>query len=332
MRWREIEITYNKVDSHIFSQIKGNIPLLKSADVGTVKSHTEIDIFAIAPHLQRLKLRNFSPLRLDLGTFPWSQLAHLDIGTDLAPAFHDMLVSASGLSFLKVDLYDISSSEFETITNATISTLHLSNHFKRVNNSKDPIKNFLNRLMLPALRNLRIKGNVAPSLEMHVISFISRSACNLSFLNIRMFAMPDFVELMQLMPTLQELSVTLQDIPEWDGLVECLTLPHGLHLVPNLRSLAIRWPSGTRHIFIPLDNFADMVDSRWTPKGTGIYTTFICAPLSHVQVYRCDSERLFGSSPALVRLRRFSEEGLNVTLLTKGNPPRDLLWNQPHTI
>ncbi|KZP25786.1 hypothetical protein FIBSPDRAFT_1041154 [Athelia psychrophila] len=317
MRWREIDTRiFSAVNPHVTSQIKGNMPLLESADLGFVESHTLIDLFAVAPRLRRLKLENCSPFELDLVTLPWAQLVHLDIETDTEPSFLRLLVLAANVTFLNVTICH----GFDTnigITHPNILTMHATT------SSSTLTDDLLDRLALPALRDLRL---VDPGWR--TASFISRSACTLSSLQIGMFETSKFVELMELLPALQELSVTFRWAYEWEAMAECLAFQHNLRLAPDLRSLTMRWPCWPPAKYvedISLHSFAIMLASRWTPLGAVPDATSIRSPLNHVRVDRCVSTKIVESTSALVCLQRLLKEGLDVTLLTDDNPPRDLL-------
>ncbi|KZP25825.1 hypothetical protein FIBSPDRAFT_887794 [Athelia psychrophila] len=76
-------------------------------------------------------------------------LGHLSIPHPCIPSYAGTgikLVISKGDSLV----YQTASSEFETIKSAAISTVHLSDHFKRAHNLKDPIKCILNRSALYA--------------------------------------------------------------------------------------------------------------------------------------------------------------------------------------
>ncbi|KZP25840.1 hypothetical protein FIBSPDRAFT_1041203 [Athelia psychrophila] len=291
LRWREIKAHTFDVDARIFSQIRGRIPMLESAELDIAGSKTYIN-----------------------STMPSALEAHLT--QDL----HHILLSASNLSFLAVTLRRTLARVVETITNSTISTLHL---FTSAFNTdrEDTTEYFLDHLALPALRNLRAASNPGRS----VISFVSRSVCRLASLHIRMFATPEFVELMELLPGLRELSVEFKDVRLWDAMVECFTFTHDRHLTPNLRSLTMRWPLSTDKV--SLQNFADMVESRWRPLGAAlpVDASSIRSPLRHVKVDRCKPKAIVDASSTCPRLRKFLEEGLDVMLLSNDLSPRELL-------
>ncbi|KZP25869.1 hypothetical protein FIBSPDRAFT_929068 [Athelia psychrophila] len=337
MRWRTIETYAFNIPSGMFSQIKGNVPLLESADLGTVESHESVSVLAIAPRLRRLQLTtsNSAPsFQLALVTIPWIQLVHLEISSDkvvinskITTALLDILALASNMTVLKVNLdeRDTSGAEHKTITTSNLSTLHISKTHRRVRNA---MHDFLDHLVLPALRNLI----AVPTLEWrNIISLISRSACSLSSLQITMYQRPDFVGLMQLLPTLQELTVNFLEIHEWHMMMASFTLQHGLHLTPNLRSLTLHAPSLRNEEILALDHFADMVESRWKPQSaTALDASSVSSPLRRVRVKRFHPEGITDStSSTFARLRRFSKEGLDVTFFTNDIHARDLLLDPP---
>lgn len=322
MHWREIKFFIPHWDTHEFPQVNGKIPLLESADLGIVRSHTLINGFAIAPRLRRLRLVILPSYQPALVTFPWNQLVHLDVRADNTSVLH-MLALASNIAFLKVTLSGEVSlgAESKTITNSSTSKLHLFCRLPAGEIGRElAINYFLDHLVLPALCKFRLSES-KPGRS--VISFISRSACSLSSLQIEMCPTPDFVELMKLLHTLQELSVAFKSVGEWDAMVECFTFQRDCHLAPNLRSLILHAPRWFEKN-LSLSRFANMVESRWTPGGAVLDARLIRSPLKHVQVYCCQIKSIVRSNIALIRLRGFLEEGLGITLLTNDEPPRHL--------
>lgn len=149
-----------------------------------------------------------------------------------------------------------------------------------------------------------------------------------------------FIELMQLLPNLPELSVTFEGVRDWDAMVSSLTeeFEDDLHLVPNLRSLTMRWPGPfSTKKGISLHRFVNMVESRWTPSGAALDAALMRSPLSHVKVNDCISTEIYESSSPIARLRRILEEGLDVKFLTAETNDgtickRNLLSSPPYTI
>lgn len=303
-RWREIVFPALS-DFNVLSQATGDLPLLESVELGSIESSSSLVPFAIAPHLWRLTLTVYPSLQPPVSSFPWGQLTYLDITTHLTPAFHDILYLATRLSFLQVRLRNNlpSTEQFKPITNSSTSTMHLFNTLTYTTNDSTAI--FLDQLALFALRHLRVS---APWTS--VIPFISRSACSLSSLHIPMFPEATFTELMELLPTLQDLTIVLRAVSDWDTAMGVLTLT-GLtgsvsQRVPNLYSINLRFFI-MNYQPLNMDSFASMIASRW-----GIMDGISRSPLKHVNVI------VNGSVPiplsAFTRLQNFAEEGLDVVI------------------
>lgn len=303
-RWREIAFPALG-DFNVLSQATGGLPLLESVEFGSIESSSSLISLAIAPHLRRLTLTISLSLQSPVSSFPWGQLTYLDITTHLTPAFHDILYLATSVSFLQVKLRNKlpSAEQFKPITNSSISTMHLFNTLTYTMDDSTTI--FLDRLALSFLHHLRLSAPWAG-----VIPFISRSACSLSSLHIPMFPEATFTELMELLPTLRDLTIVLRAVPDWDTVTGVLTLT-GLtgsvsHRVPNLRSLNLRFFI-MNYQPLNMDSFARMIASRW-----GIMHDISRPPLKHVNVI------VNGSVPipfsTYNRLQNFVEEGLDVVI------------------
>ncbi|KZP18927.1 hypothetical protein FIBSPDRAFT_955889 [Athelia psychrophila] len=115
-RWKEVSFPMLPLGPHILSLVKGNLPLLESAE------------------------------------FPWVQLTHVELDTYITPAVHDILASALNVVCLRVYLRDhVQGAEPQIITHPNISTLDVSGH-----GDDHAASCLMDHLVLPALRRLML--------------------------------------------------------------------------------------------------------------------------------------------------------------------------------
>ncbi|KZP18949.1 hypothetical protein FIBSPDRAFT_1045881 [Athelia psychrophila] len=309
-RWREFSLPVRFLGLHILSSVRGNLPLLESAEFSVSISHELSDAFVIAPRLRRLRLHLRDPLRslVLVKNVPWMQLTHVELDTYITPAVHDIIASASNVVCLRVYLRDhVRGAEPQTITHPNISTLDVGGH-----DDDNAASCLMDHLVLPALRRL-----VLSQPWKCAIFLVARSACTLSSLKIPMFNGCDFVALLKLSPALQDLAITLVSADEWAVVVDALTFQGGMQLVPKLRSLDIRCVlksnAGTSTDMTP---FADMVASRWKPEDVAPeLDPLVRSTLNHVKVVIWVWKNLHFPVTARTRLRQFVAEGLPLSLL-----------------
>lgn len=315
MRWREIILPRSASDFSLLFQTTHSLPLLESVELGAIgcASVSSLAPLSTSPRLERLTLTIKPTFEPPVSSFPWGQLTYLNITTHLTPAFHDILRFATRVSFLQVKLRNHlpSGEQFAPTTNSSISTMHV---LSTLTYGPDDTTGamFLDRLALPSLRHLRLSA-----LWNSVPSFISRSACSLSSLCTPMFPEVYFKELMELLPTLQNLSITLRTVRDWDMIMEVLTLTRNVsHRMPNLRSLDMRFSIANDQP-LDMDCLASMIASRW-----GTRDGVVQSPLKHIEIFVREDMPIPLS--ALERLQSFVEEGLDMKIVNEDIYPREL--------
>lgn len=303
-RWREIAMRY--LDNHcsIFSQTTDSLPWLESIELAGVESLSCLSHFMVSPRLQRLTLTIHPSFQPSISPFPWNQLKYFNITTALIPALYDILSLSTSVSFFQAMIFPtfLSVEQIKTITNSSISTMHLLQ--SSAYGQDDPTALFLEHLVLPALRHLKI---TAPWIA--VIPFISRSACRLLSLQIIMLPAVAFTELIELQPTLQDLTIRLLSIRDWETIMDVLTLTeHGPRRAPNLYSLDVRYYYIT-HTSLDMDCLANMIASRWGTKDGALRS-----PLKHVKIILNLKVDELMPSLAIIRLQNFVKEGLDMKI------------------
>lgn len=306
-RWKAITTEPLRLDSNIWCEVAGNLPLLESANL----SYGTGEAFEIAPRLQHLRLQLEQPLRFEAVKLPWIQLAHLELNVldDYGMACMRMVLEhASNIVTLKICAYrrTIAHYPFTILTHPNITT------FKILGDDTHLIKWFLDGLALPALRVLSL-----PDQWKCATALLSRSGCNLSLFDTHIGNAFGFLELGKLPGNnfLPHLRVSFERVDEWDMVIKFLTYNPGKPRFSSLRSLEICFIiviiSPRKYILI--DRFADMIESRWKCGDADVDSKSPkCSKLSHVRFDVMDDLSIHHA--AIARLRAFAAEGLDITI------------------
>ncbi|KAF7969331.1 hypothetical protein HWV62_26690 [Athelia sp. TMB] len=258
MQWSWFSMEFRQI--HAFGAPSADWPLLESLELKYFDAETlppPFEVFLTAPHLRRLTLRNS---RLSFIKIPWNQLTHCEVIAPLGDEVANILRLSPNLESLEVK-YAETRSMFLLAGPHHLQHLRLS-ILKFRGDNRGGIRQFFDQISLPSLRELSCLH-----LGTSLLSFLSRSACNLVSLQIYgPFKFEEsFTDLLRVVPDLQSLRVAIEP-SGWVELAQVLTLTPENSLIRGLQSLEVYCTSGSEpahpaHLCASL--FSTAVQSRW---------------------------------------------------------------------
>lgn len=229
-------------------------------------THT-LPIFNLSPKLRRLSIHSLTYRILNIFAMCWGQLTELSLSfgrreLEFTPSrCHTILRQCMNLVALKVYMVG----EPWDVTNAHLPTTAMQ-HMRKLEklevfpiNGHSSLDSFYTPLVLPALKDLSVRGHRIQSL----VALISRSSCNLE--RLKCFPRQSPEELLVRVPSLIELHIDIEFFNE-----RILQGISHFELVPTLEILQIilpdaMWTTPTTGFF---EAISGIVKSRWWPGST----------------------------------------------------------------
>ncbi|KAK0497178.1 hypothetical protein EDD18DRAFT_1160999 [Armillaria luteobubalina] len=295
-----------------------------SSKISEVAQHLH---FSTMPHLQVLHIMDIS--NIHTLSLPWHQITHFTsqntMGRQGSTAHRvlDILKMMPHLSICRFSL-DVKSSMTDVVEDMTLghlNSLTLTSVHSQGENFSPVIPFVLTSLELPALLDLTVdclsdcawrdQHRTFTSIR-HLIECSQSPLTSLSFNNGEIFK-DDLIHILSSTPTLQDLHLKNVDHGITDEVINELTrrVDTGSGslvsvLIPHLHLLHL---SGHLEFHVA-DDFAEMVESRWTCRPWHLKSVYICRFIAQ----RRAKEQEEDNTSALSRLGVVVSEGLDVAL------------------
>ncbi|KZP23425.1 hypothetical protein FIBSPDRAFT_705777, partial [Athelia psychrophila] len=182
------------------------LPMLRTLDLHALVSTEQdvsIGVFATAPQLRSIRLKNLGPLEV---TLPWAQLTACHSCGRSMPEALDLLAACPRLLEYDLEMFHADVSTRGVYCSPELHTLRIGVRALTVV--------ILDHVLLPSLRNLRVAwtGSVQDwTLSLYLVPLITRSACSLQKLELS-FAMDsisdnDLIDCLRAVPTVVDLTL-----------------------------------------------------------------------------------------------------------------------------
>jgi hypothetical protein len=314
-RWRNLDVDFS--DPTLFERLcsilsKNHLPLLTSLSIKLGRSDLDHYIQPVrnAPQLRYVRLRGAASLKSLI--LPIHQLTRVWLAYT---PLDECLV-------LLRDNPQLSNCIFDCIERGNTHDLpHVSvNQLESLDiylGDRRAAWELFDCLTIPSMRELTIHTYVLPLRPASFISFVQRSECVLQRLSLSSTTMSerDFVDCMQVIPSLVELDLQYMIVTGGDGTdgtSRVLNADLSGCLLPNLRK--VRYT--TQFIYLP--GWLDMMSSRWrlddeaAPRPTK--TTLRASRLQSVVL--SSNTRDIPDAGTLAGFSKFAAEGMEISLIT----------------